>query len=144
VPLTNPQDIAALLERTRTIALVGISDRPDRPSYGVMAFLQDHGYRVLPVNPQLAGEHVHGEFIWGRLSDIGVPIDMVDIFRRSEAAGEAVDDAIAVGAKAVWMQIGVVNESAAARAEAAGLDVVMDRCPAIEIPRLGVAPIRAE
>ena len=144
MPLTNPQDIAALLERTRTIALVGISDRPDRPSYGVMAYLQDHGYRVLPVNPQLAGEHVHGEFIWGRLSDIGVPIDMVDIFRRSEAAGEAVDDAIAVGAKAVWMQIGVVNESAAARAEAAGLDVVMDRCPAIEIPRLGVAPIRAE
>ena len=144
MPLTNPQDIAALLERTRTIALVGISDRPDRPSYGVMAFLQDHGYRVLPVNPQLAGEHVHGEFIWGRLSDIGVPIDMVDIFRRSEAAGEAVDDAIAVGAKAVWMQIGVVNEAAAARAEAAGLDVVMDRCPAIEIPRIGVAPIRAE
>ena len=87
MPLTNPQDIAALLERTRTIALVGISDRPDRPSYGVMAYLQDHGYRVLPVNPQLAGEHVHGEFIWGRLSDIGVPIDMVDIFRRSEAAG---------------------------------------------------------
>lgn len=141
MPLTNAQDIAALLDETRTIALVGISDRPDRPSYSVMAFLQHHGYRVLPVNPQLAGEHVHGEFVWGRLSDIGVPIDMVDIFRRSEAAGDAVDDAIAAGAKSVWMQIGVVNEDAAARAEAAGLKVVMDRCPAIEIPRLGVAPI---
>jgi predicted CoA-binding protein len=144
MPLTNPQDIATLLERTRTIALVGISDRPDRASYSVMAFLQDHGYRVLPVNPQIAGEHVHGEFVWARLSDIGVPIDLVDIFRRSEAAGEAVDEAIAVGAKGVWMQLGVIDEAAAARAEAAGLQVVMDRCPAIEIPRLGIAPLRAE
>ncbi|PHQ63102.1 MAG: CoA-binding protein [Sphingobium sp.] len=144
MPLTNPQDIATLLGRTRTIALVGISDRPDRASYSVMAFLQDHGYRVLPVNPQIAGEHVHGEFVWARLSDIGVPIDLVDIFRRSEAAGEAVDEAIAVGAKGVWMQLGVIDEAAAARAEAAGLQVVMDRCPAIEIPRLGIAPLRAE
>ena len=144
MPLTEPQDIADLLDETRTIALIGISDRPDRPSYGVMKALQDHGYRVLPVNPQIAGEHVHGEFVWDRLSDIGVPIDMVDIFRRSEAAGEAVDDAIAAGAKAVWMQLGVINPQAAARAEAAGLKVVMDRCPAIEIPRLGLAPIRAE
>ena len=144
MPLTEPQDIADLLGETRTIALIGISDRPDRPSYGVMKALQDHGYRVLPVNPQIAGEHVHGEFVWDRLSDIGVPIDMVDIFRRSEAAGEAVDDAIAAGAKAVWMQLGVINPQAAARAEAAGLKVVMDRCPAIEIPRLGLAAIRAE
>lgn len=144
MPLTAAQDIADLLNETRTIALVGISDRPGRGSYSVMAFLQDHGYRVLPVNPQIAGEHVHGEFVWAQLSDIGVPIDMVDIFRRSEAAGDAVDDAIAAGAKSVWMQIGVINDAAAARAEAAGLKVVMDRCPAIEIPRLGVAPVRAD
>lgn len=144
MPLTAAQDIATLLDETRTIALVGISDRPGRASYSVMAFLQDHGYRVLPVNPQIAGEHVHGEFVWGRLSDIGVPIDMVDIFRRSDVAGEAVDDAIAAGAKSVWLQIGVIDDAAAARAEAAGLKVVMDRCPAIEIPRLGIAPVRAE
>ena len=141
MPLTDAQDIADLVNESRTIALVGISDRPDRPSYGVMKTLQDHGYRVLPVNPQIAGEHVHGEFVWASLSDIGVPIDMVDIFRRSEAAGEAVDDAIAAGVRAVWMQLGVVNEAAAARAEAAGLKVVMDRCPAIEIRRLQLRPV---
>ncbi len=144
MPLNESQQIADLLNGTRTIAMIGLSDRPDRPSYGVMKVLQDHGYRVLPVNPQIAGEHVHGEFVWARLADIGVPIDMVDIFRRSEAAGEAVDEAIAAGAKSVWMQLGVVNEAAAARAEAAGLKVVMDRCPAIEIPRLNIAPINAD
>ena len=131
----------AILRRARTIAVVGASDRPSRPSYGVMKFMQDWGYRVIPVNPQITGEHVHGEFVWRELAQIGVPIDIVDIFRRPEAAGEAVDQAIFVGAKAVWMQIGVVNEDAARRAEAAGLKVVMDRCPKIEIPRLGVAPI---
>jgi len=141
MPLTRDEDIKALLEQTRTIALVGASDRPDRPSYGVMAFLQRQGYRVIPVNPQITGEHVHGEFVFRELSQIGEPIDLVDIFRRPLAAGEAVDEAIAVGAKAVWMQLGVINEEAAARAEAAGLKVVMDRCPAIEIPRLGVAKI---
>jgi len=143
VPLTDDAAIKALLESARTIALVGASDRPGRPSYGVMARLQQHGYRVIPVNPQITGEHVHGEFVFRDLHQLGDPIDIVDIFRRPEAAGEAVDEAIAIGAKAVWLQLGVINEAAAARAEAAGLQVVMDRCPAIEIPRLGVAPIGA-
>jgi len=142
MPLTADADIKALLDNARTIALVGASDRPSRPSYGVMAFLQRHGYRVIPVNPQITGEHVHGEFVFRDLHQLGDPIDIVDIFRRPEAAGEAVDQAIAIGAKAVWLQLGVINHEAAARAEAAGLQVVMDRCPAIDIPRLGVAPIR--
>ena len=129
MPLTRDEDIAELLTNARTIAMVGASDRPDRPSYGVMKFLQDWGYRVLPVNPQITGEHVLGEFVWRELAQIGVPIDIVDIFRRPEAAAEAVEQAIFVGAKAVWMQLGVINEEAAARAEAAGLKVVMDRCP---------------
>lgn len=141
MPLTDDAEIKALLEGARTIALVGASDRPDRPSYRVMAMLQEHGYRVIPVNPQITGEHLHGEFVFRELAQIGEPIDIVDIFRRPIAAGEAVDEAIAVGARAVWMQLGVINEDAAARAEAAGLQVVMDRCPAIEIPRLGVAKI---
>ncbi len=141
MPLTEDAEIKALLEGARTIALVGASDRPDRPSYGVMATLQRHGYRVIPVNPQITGEHVHGEFVFRDLDQLGDPIDIVDIFRRSDAAGEVVDQAIAIGAKAVWMQLGVIDQRAAARAEAAGLQVVMDRCPAIDIPRLGVAPI---
>ncbi len=141
MPLTRDDDIAELLNATRTIAMVGASDRPDRPSYDVMATLQRHGYRVIPVNPQITGERVHGEFVFRELAQLGDRIDMVDIFRRSEAAGEAVDQAIAVGAKAVWLQLGVVNPAAAARAEAAGLRVVMNRCPAIEIARLGLAPV---
>ena len=141
MPLTDDAAIRTLLETARTIALVGASDRPDRPSYRVMRTLQEHGYRVIPVNPQITGEHLHGEFVFRDLSQIGDPIDLVDIFRNSAAAGDAVDEAIATGAKAVWMQLGVVNEAAAARAEAAGLKVVMDRCPAIELPRLGVAKI---
>jgi predicted CoA-binding protein len=138
MPLTRDEDIAELLSGARTIAVIGASDRPERPSYGVMRFLQDHGYRVLPVNPQITGEHVLGEFVWRELAQIGMPIDIVDIFRRPDTVDEAVEQAIFVGAKAVWMQIGVINEAAAARAEEAGLKVVMDRCPKIEIPRLGV------
>ena len=141
MPLTADEDIKALLESARTIAVMGASDRPDRPSFRVMKTLQDHGYRTIPVNPQITGEHIHGEFVFRELAQLGDPIDIVDIFRRSEAAGDAVDEAITIGAKAVWMQLGVVNEAAAARAEAAGLQVVMDRCPAIELSRLRIAPI---
>lgn len=141
MPLTSDDDIKALLECVRTIALVGASDRPDRPSNEVMGTLQRHGYRVIPINPQIAGEHIHGEFVFGDMAVLGDPIDMVDIFRNSAAAGAVVDQAIAVGAKAVWMQLGVIDEAAAARAEAAGLAVVMDRCPAIELRRLDIAPI---
>jgi predicted CoA-binding protein len=141
MPLTSDEDIYELLDNARTIAMVGASDRPDRPSNGVMRFLQSRGYRVIPINPQITGEHLFGEFVWRELGQLGEPIDIVDIFRRPMAAGEAVDEAIAIGAKAVWLQIGVINDDAAARAEAAGLKVVMDRCPKIEIPRLGVPPV---
>ena len=141
MPLTSDEDIAELLTTARTIAMIGASDRPSRPSYGVMKFLQDHGYRVIPVNPQITGEHVHGEYVWRELGQIGEPIDIVDIFRRPQAAGEAVDQAIEAGAKAVWLQLGVINEIAAAKAEAAGLKVVMNRCPKIEILRLGLDPV---
>jgi predicted CoA-binding protein len=141
MPLTRDEDIYELLANARTIAMVGASDRPDRPSNGVMKFLQGQGYRVIPVNPQITGERLYGEFVWRELAQIGEPIDIVDIFRRPMAAGEAVDEAIAVGAKAVWLQIGVINEEAAKRAEDAGLKVVMDRCPKIEIPRLGVPKV---
>ena len=144
MPLTSDEDIAELLTNARTIAVVGASDRADRASYGVMKFLQDQGYRVFPVNPQITGEHVLGEFVWRELAQIGVPIDIVDIFRRPEAADEAVQQAIFVGAKAVWMQLGVINHEAAAMAEEAGLKVVMDRCPKIEIPRLGIPKVSSE
>ena len=139
--LRDDDEIAELLSNARTIAMVGASDRPDRASYGVMKFLQDRGYRVLPVNPTITGEHVHGEYVWRELSQIGEPIDIVDIFRRPQAAGEAVDQAIEAGAKAVWLQLGVINEIAAAKAAAAGLKVVMNRCPKIEIARLGIPAV---
>jgi predicted CoA-binding protein len=141
--LQTDGEIAELLTNARTIAMVGASDRPERASNGVMKFLQGRGYKVFPVNPTITGEHVHGEYVWRELAQIGEPIDIVDIFRRSEAAGEAVDQAIAVGAKAVWMQLGVINPEAAKRAEAAGLEVVMDRCPKIEIARLGIPAVGA-
>ena len=138
MPLTADAEIRDLLATARTIALVGASDRPDRASHEVMGALQAHGYRVIPVNPALAGVEIRGEAVRATLAEIDEPIDIVDIFRRSEAAGEVVDEAIAAGAKAVWMQLGVIDAAAAARAEAAGLRAVMDRCPKIELRRLNV------
>jgi predicted CoA-binding protein len=144
MPLSEANEIADLLRNVRTIALVGASDRPDRPSNRVMKFLQDHGYRVIPVNPMITGEHIHGEYVWRELSQVGTAIDMVDIFRRSSEVGPIVDQAISIGAKAIWMQLGVINEAAAAKAEAAGLKVVMDHCPKIEIVRQALEPVAAE
>lgn len=136
--LTEDRDIAQLLMETRTIALVGASDRPERAAHEVMGVLLAHGYHVIPVNPALAGQTIHGQTVVASLADVGTPIDMVDVFRRSEFVAGVVDEAIAVGAKAVWTQLGVIDEAAAARAEAAGLKMVMDRCPKIELRRLGV------
>ena len=128
-----------ILSSVRTIAVVGASPRPHRPSHGVMRYLQAQGYRTIPVNPFAAGGTILGERCHASLAEIAGLVDMVDVFRRSEFAGAAVDAAIAVGARVVWMQLGVVDEAAASRAEARGIKVVMDRCPAIEIPRLGLA-----
>ena len=138
MPLTTDAEIDELLKGARTIAIVGASDRPDRASYGVMKAVQDRGYRTIPVNPRITGEHVHGEYIWRELGQIGQPIDIVDIFRKSEDVAPVVDEAIAVGAKAIWMQLGIRNAEAAAKAEAAGLKVVEDRCLKIDLARSGL------
>ena len=130
-------DIEEILRETKLIALVGASANPRRDSYGVMQFLQGKGYRVIPVNPGLAGQTLNGEKVYATLADIPERIDMVDVFRNSEAAGPVAGEAVKIGAKYIWMQLGVVNEEAATRARAAGLKVVMNRCPKIEIPRLG-------
>ena len=138
MPLQTDQEIAALLKEAKTIAMVGASDRPDRASFGVMRFLMSRGYRVIPVNPQLAGQTIHGEAVVATLAEIADRIDIVDIFRNSAAAGAVIDDAVAAGAGAVWTQLGVFNDEGVARAEAAGVKAVVNRCPAIEIPRLGL------
>ena len=125
-----------ILHSVRTIAVVGASERPSRPSHYVMAFLQSKGYRVIPVNPRASVPEILGEKVYPSLAEIPVAIDMVDIFRRSEETPAIVDAAITKGAKVVWMQLGVRNDAAAAKAEQAGLKVMMNRCPKIEYPRL--------
>ena len=129
--------IRDLLVGTRRVALVGASDRPERASYGVMGFLVERGYDVVPVNPVLAGQKIHGRVVVAELADAG-PLDMVDIFRRSELVAPVVDDAIRLGAKSIWMQLKVIDEEAAAKARAAGIKVVMDRCPIIEDRRMNL------
>ena len=129
--------IRAILTGTRRIAVVGASDKPWRPSHGVFGFLLARGYDATPVNPLLAGRTIHGRTVAARLED-AAPLEMVDIFRASANAGAAVDEAIRLGARTVWMQLGVVDEAAAVRARAAGITVVMDRCPVIEVRRLGL------
>ena len=136
--MNEDQRIARILTSVKTIALVGWSPKPDRPSHRVAAFLAARGYRVIPVNPGQAGQDSGlGEPVRASLAEVG-PVDMVDIFRRAEEVGPVVDEAIATGAKVIWMQLGIENQDAAAKAEAAGMEVVMNRCPAIEIPRLGL------
>ncbi len=130
----DPAVIRRLLTETRTWAVVGCSPKPDRDSHRIARLLQGHGMRVIPVNP--AADEILGERSYRSLSEIPEPVDVVDIFRRAQEAGAHVEEAIAIGAGAVWMQLGVIDELAAARARAAGLAVVMDRCPAIELPRL--------
>ncbi len=124
-------DIAEMLRSSRVIAVVGLSDRPDRPSHGVAAYLQAQGYRIVPVNPRLSGP-VLGEQPYPDLRSVPEKVDIVDIFRRSEDVPPVVDDAIAIGAPLVWMQLGIVNDEAARKAESAGAAVVMDRCLKVE------------
>ncbi len=137
IPKDVTETVDRILDSCETFAVVGASPHPGRPSNGVVGVLLEHGYRVIPVNPN--ADEVRGMRCYPELASIPseVEVDVVDIFRRSEEAGHHVDEAITVGAKAVWMQLGVIDEAAAQRARDAGLDVVMDRCPAIELNRRG-------
>jgi predicted CoA-binding protein len=136
--MTTDDDVRRILTSVKTIALVGFSANASRASNSVARFLQSKGFRVIPVNPGLAGQTQIGETVYATLSDIPEPVDMVDVFRLPEYVAEVMDEAIAIKAKVVWTQLDIVDEVAAAKGRAAGLEVVMDRCPAIEMPRLGL------
>ena len=136
-PIAYPDaKLRRILSTVRTIAMVGASSNWNRPSYFVMKYLVGKGYRVIPVNPGTAGQDLQGERIYASLRDIPDKIDMVDVFRASDSVGPIMDDAIAIGAKVVWMQLGVRNDEAAAKGEEAGIEVIMNRCPKIEFGRL--------
>lgn len=136
----EPAYISGILKDTKTIALLGASPNPERPSNRVMFFLLSKGYQVFPVNPGQAGKQILGQTVYARLADVPQPVDLVDVFRAAEYLDGVVDEAIALDTKpgAIWGQLSVRDDKAAAKAEAAGIKVVMDRCPAIEYPRLGL------
>ncbi len=136
----DPAYISGILKDTKTIALLGASPNPERPSNRVMAFLLSKGYQVFPVNPGQAGKQILGQTVYAKLADVPQPVDLLDVFRAAEYLDGVVDEAIALDTKpkTIWGQLSVRDDKAAAKAEAAGIDVVMDRCPAIEYPRLGL------
>ena len=131
-----PDYLRAILTGAKTIAVVGASNEPWRPSFGIMRYLQRAGYRIIPVNPFLVGQTVHGETFRASLRDLSEQVDLVNVFRRPDAIGEVVEDAIATAAPALWLQLGIRNDAACARAEAAGMAVVTNRCISVEHARL--------
>lgn len=141
MPSNQPDQMRAILESVRTIALVGASEKTHRPSHEVMAFMQQQGYRMIPVNPRLAGQKVLGETVYADIASLPEPVDMVELFLAPERTDAVIDQAIALRIPVIWLQIGVINEAGAARAEAAGLTFVMDKCPKQEIPRLGIPAV---
>ncbi|MCK7544355.1 CoA-binding protein [Marinobacter bryozoorum] len=143
MPVEHPEEIRKILGEVRTIALVGASDKPHRPSHEVMAYLQGRGYRVIPINPKLAGQTLLGETVYPDLASLPVAVDMAELFLASERTDPVMDAAVAEKIPVIWLQIGVINKDGADRAEAAGARVVMDRCPKQEIPRLGIPPVAA-
>ena len=134
----NDTFLTGILQQVKTIAVAGASDKPDRPVYHVMEYLLGQGYRVIPVNPKLAGKTLIGQLVYGSLADIPEPVDMVDVFRNADAAPGIAQEAIAINAKVLWLQQGIISSEAKALAKNSGMLFVEDRCPKIEIPRLGL------